>query len=159
MLMSALLIHLSGGRIETHFHVFGSLAFLAFYRDWRVLVPATLLVAADHFLRGMFWPQSVYGVMAVSEWRTFEHAAWVIFEDIFLVISCLHGKRDMWRQAVQSAQQNASERRYRSLLTAISQVVWTTDAEGRVEDIPQWRALTGQSVDEVKGFGWLNALH
>jgi hypothetical protein len=30
MLTSALLIHLSGGRIETHFHVFGSLAFLAF---------------------------------------------------------------------------------------------------------------------------------
>ena len=29
MLMSALLIHLSGGRIETHFHIFGSLAFLA----------------------------------------------------------------------------------------------------------------------------------
>src|SRR5690242_19028237 len=27
MLMSALFIHLSGGRIETHFHVFGSLAF------------------------------------------------------------------------------------------------------------------------------------
>src|SRR5581483_10465979 len=27
MLVSALLIHLSGGRIETHFHVFGSLAF------------------------------------------------------------------------------------------------------------------------------------
>ena len=32
MLMGALLIHLTGGRIETHFHVFGSLAFLAFYR-------------------------------------------------------------------------------------------------------------------------------
>jgi two-component system, sensor histidine kinase and response regulator len=29
MLMSALFIHLTGGRIETHFHVFGSLAFLA----------------------------------------------------------------------------------------------------------------------------------
>ena len=29
MLISALLIHLTGGRIETHFHVFGSLAFLA----------------------------------------------------------------------------------------------------------------------------------
>src|SRR5262245_13389952 len=33
MFWSALLIHLTGGRIETHFHVFGSLAFLAFYRD------------------------------------------------------------------------------------------------------------------------------
>src|SRR5688500_4239666 len=29
---SSLLIHLTGGRIETHFHVFGSLAFLACYR-------------------------------------------------------------------------------------------------------------------------------
>ena len=48
MLYSALLIHLSGGRIETHFHVFGSLAFLSFYRDWRVLVPATIVVALDH---------------------------------------------------------------------------------------------------------------
>src|SRR5258708_32344968 len=58
MLMSALLIHLTGGRIETHFHVFGSLAFLAYYRDWRVLIPATIVVAADHAGRGVFFPQS-----------------------------------------------------------------------------------------------------
>lgn len=66
MLMGALLIHLTGGRLETHFHVFGSLAFLAFYRDWRVLVPATIVVALDHLLRGAFWPQSVYGVEGVE---------------------------------------------------------------------------------------------
>ena len=57
-LTSALLIHLTGGRIETHFHVFGSLAFLAFYRGWRVLVTASAVVAADHFVRGVFWPQT-----------------------------------------------------------------------------------------------------
>ena len=93
MLMGALLIHLTGGRIETHFHVFGSLAFLAFYRDWRVLVPATVVVALDHMLRGIFWPQSVYGVLVASQWRWLEHAAWVIFEDVFLVVACLpkHG--------------------------------------------------------------------
>ena len=33
MLIGGLLIHLTGGRIETHFHVFGSLAFLAFYQE------------------------------------------------------------------------------------------------------------------------------
>src|ERR1700730_702665 len=87
MLMSALLIHLSGGRIETHFHVFGSLAFLAFYRDWRVFIPATIVIAVDHFLRGVFWPQSVFGVLVVSQWRWVEHAAWVIFEDVFLLVS------------------------------------------------------------------------
>jgi two-component system sensor histidine kinase/response regulator len=95
MLMSALLIHLTGGRIETHFHVFGSLAFLAFYRDWRVLIPATAIVAGDHALRGLFWPQSVYGTFLPSQWRWVEHAAWVVFEDVFLVMSCVRGTREL----------------------------------------------------------------
>ena len=102
-LMSALLIHLTGGRIETHFHVFGSLAFLAFYRDWRVLVPATVVVALDHLLRGIFWPQSVYGVLVASEWRWLEHAGWVVFEDIFLVMSCVRGTRELRQIADRTA--------------------------------------------------------
>jgi signal transduction histidine kinase len=103
MLMGALLIHLTGGRIETHFHVFGSLAFLAFYRDWRVLVPATIVVALDHFLRGMFWPESVYGVVVASQWRWLEHAAWVIFEDIFLFVACQRSVVEMRETAQRTA--------------------------------------------------------
>src|SRR6476659_6220167 len=109
MLTSALLIHLTGGRIETHFHVFGSLAFLAFYRDWRVLVTGTVVVAADHFLRGVFWPESVYGVHWVTGmlwtplWRSLEHAGWVIFEDIILVRWCILGIREMREIAAQTA--------------------------------------------------------
>jgi PAS domain S-box-containing protein len=87
MLMSALLIHLTGGRIETHFHVFGSLAILAFYRDWKVLLSATVVVYVDHLVRGFFWPQSVYGVLEAPIWRSFEHAGWVLFEVVFLIIS------------------------------------------------------------------------
>ncbi|HKR01103.1 MAG TPA: histidine kinase dimerization/phospho-acceptor domain-containing protein, partial [Pyrinomonadaceae bacterium] len=104
MLMGALLIHLTGGRIETHFHVFGSLAFLSFYRDWRVLVPATFVVAADHFLRGVLWPQSVYGVLTASEWRWLEHAGWVLFEDTFLFIAIKRGVSEMWRIAERTAE-------------------------------------------------------
>jgi two-component system sensor histidine kinase/response regulator len=103
MLMGALLIHLTGGRIETHFHVFGSLAFLAFYRDWRVLIPATIVVALDHLLRGMFWPQSVYGVLVASQWRWVEHAAWVFFEDIFLVVSCRRSAVELRERAERTA--------------------------------------------------------
>ena len=95
MLTSALLIHITGGRIETHFHVFGSLAFLAFYRDWRVFIPATIVVGLDHMVRGIFWPQSVYGVLSTTPWRSVEHAAWVIFEDIFLILSCRRGLQEM----------------------------------------------------------------
>src|SRR2546428_11516781 len=57
MLTSALLIHLTGGRIETHFHVFGSLAFLAFYRDWRGPIPPPTLLGGGPPLRGTFFPQ------------------------------------------------------------------------------------------------------
>jgi two-component system sensor histidine kinase/response regulator len=103
MLMSALLIHLTGGRIETHFHVFGSLAFLAYYRDWRVLIPATVVVAIDHAARGIFFPQSVFGVLTASPWRWVEHAGWVIFEDIILVKFCVRGVAEMWEIAVRQA--------------------------------------------------------
>src|SRR3984885_13833806 len=95
MLTSALLIHLTGGRIETHFHIFGSLAFLAFYRDWRVLLTATVVVAADHALRGFFWPESVFGIATASQWRWLEHAGWVVFEDVFLVMACVQGQEEM----------------------------------------------------------------
>lgn len=88
-LMSSLIIHLTGGRIESHFHVFGSLAFLAFYRDWPVLITATVIVTADHAFRGVFYPQSVYGVLTPDLMRTLEHAGWVVFEDCFLFYSCI----------------------------------------------------------------------
>jgi two-component system, sensor histidine kinase and response regulator len=107
MLMSALLIHLTGGRIETHFHVFGSLAFLAFYRDWKVLLTATIVVAVDHFTRGMFWPQSVFGVLTPSAWRWIEHAAWVLFEDAFLLLAIRQNLLEMWGSAHRQAELEA----------------------------------------------------
>lgn len=53
-----------------------------------------------------------------------------------------------------------SEERFRSLVTATAQQVWTTDARGEVvEDLPSWREFTGQSRDEIMGSGWLKAVH
>jgi signal transduction histidine kinase/ActR/RegA family two-component response regulator len=95
MLWSALLIHISGGRIESHFHIFGSLAFLAWYRDWKVLVSATTVAAVDHFARGWFLPESIYGVSQPEFWRSLEHAGWVLFEDVFLFISIHRSLREM----------------------------------------------------------------
>jgi signal transduction histidine kinase/DNA-binding response OmpR family regulator len=107
-LTSALLIHLTGGRIETHFHVFGSLAFLSFYRDWRVLISASAVVAADHFARGLWWPESVYGILSAGPWRWLEHAGWVLFEDSFLILSCRRSVNEMAEIASRRAELEAS---------------------------------------------------
>lgn len=115
MAWSALLIHLSGGRIEAHFHVFGSLAILAFYRDWRVFVPATLVVLADNLLRQLLWPESVYGVPSPEPWRFVEHVGWVAFEVVFLTLACLASVREMKLAAAQQTHIEVSQRREREL--------------------------------------------
>ncbi len=53
-----------------------------------------------------------------------------------------------------------SEERYRSLVQAGAQVVWvTTPTGGIAEDSPEWRSITGQSLEEYLGNGWLDAVH
>ncbi|HLL73915.1 MAG TPA: PAS domain S-box protein [Pyrinomonadaceae bacterium] len=61
------------------------------------------------------------------------------------------------REARSAAEE--SELRYRSLARATSQMVWVTDADGMIEDMPEWRSLTGQTAEEVRGRGWLDAIH
>jgi hypothetical protein len=60
-LISALFIHLTGGRTGSHFQIFGSLALLSLYRDPRVLISATLVATVDHIIRGIYWPNSMFG--------------------------------------------------------------------------------------------------
>ena len=53
-----------------------------------------------------------------------------------------------------------SEERFRSLVTASSQIVWTSGSDGVIiDDSPSWRAFTGQTYDQWKGTGWLDAIH
>ncbi|MEM7307411.1 MAG: ATP-binding protein [Planctomycetota bacterium] len=162
---SALLIHLSGGRIETHFHVFGSLAFLAFYRDWRVIMTATAVVAADHLLRGVFWPQSVFGVLTTSHWRWAEHAGWVVFEDIFLIHSCIQARREM----VQFADQRAAleftkagieeevEKRTAQLMTANAELEHNIAERVRATEERERLELQLQSAQKLEAVGQLAA--
>jgi len=91
---------------KTHFHVFGSLAILAFSRDWRVLVTATVLLQADHFVRGMFAPQSVYGVSVKrNSWRGGPRTPGVgHIEDTFLILSCIQSLPEMRGIAERQAQ-------------------------------------------------------
>ena len=52
-----------------------------------------------------------------------------------------------------------SEARLRALVESDAITVWTTDARGMVEDMPVWRRLTGQTLEEVRGAGWADAIH
>jgi len=52
------------------------------------------------------------------------------------------------------------EERFRSLVMATSQIVWSNTPDGRVdEDSPSWREFTGQTYEQWRDFGWLEAVH
>ncbi|MDX2034407.1 MAG: response regulator [Blastocatellia bacterium] len=178
LMMSGILIHFSGGRIETHFHIFGSLAFLAFYRDWRVLIPATVVTGLDHWVRGMFWPDSIFGTHLAHHHRWLEHVAWVLFTDIFLGMACIRSVREMKSLARRQARQKAvhhrveqqveertgelraSEERMRSLSGSAPISIFHMDAERRNTYSNQhWHALSGLSFSESQGDGWQRAIH
>lgn len=141
ILTSALLIHLTGGRFETHFHIFGSLTFLAFYRDWRVLVTATLVVVVDHVVRGTMWPQSIFGVMDAGQWRWLEHVGWVLIEDVFLMISIQQNltetlevaKRRSRLESINAQIENQVVERTAELTEAHKQLVKTSRQAGMAE--------------------------
>lgn len=177
VLWSALLIHLTGGRIETHFHIFGSLAFLAFYRDWRVLITATLVVAFDHLVRGATWPNSVYGEANPEWWRFLEHALWLTFETAVLVISVLENVREMKMLATRQAEMEnfsetierkvwqrteeleASREQYRALVETTRSIPWRWHlVERRFEYVgPQAATLLGCTADAWLQPGFLHA--
>lgn len=53
-----------------------------------------------------------------------------------------------------------SEQRYRALVAAMTSIVWSTDANGAIQDEqPAWSDYTGQTSRQYQQRGWLDALH
>jgi diguanylate cyclase (GGDEF)-like protein len=60
LMSSSVLVHLTGGVIEMHFHFFVALAVIAFYQDWAVFLVAIGYVLLEHGFTGVMFPSAVY---------------------------------------------------------------------------------------------------
>ena len=135
-----------------------------------VLLTGTVIVAADHFLRGMFWPLSIFGTSVINDWRWLEHAGWVVFEDLFLVRSCLQGTHEIYEIAEKQAAQEQvqagvedmvaqrtrelrlSEARKTAVLEASLDCLITIDYLGRIVELnPAVESTFGYRREEILG--------
>src|SRR5206468_12151747 len=85
MSASAILVHLSGGYIEFHFHFFVMLTFLALCQDWIPYLLAVAFVAVHHGVVGVLRPQSGYNHEAActAPWT------WAGLHALFVLWSCV----------------------------------------------------------------------
>jgi methyl-accepting chemotaxis protein len=79
MCFSALLIHLSGGMVEMHFHIFTMLALMIAFRFPWPLISAAAAIAVHHLAFFLWLPHSIFNYDA-SFGIVSLHAFFVIFE-------------------------------------------------------------------------------
>jgi PAS domain S-box-containing protein len=103
MLTPSLFIFLTGRGFETHFFVFGALASLAAYRDVKVLMTATLVVALDDRLGQ--WVQTIFSPAYLMPWTWVEFTGWVLFEDTLLALWIWESLRLMFGLARHQAEE------------------------------------------------------
>jgi signal transduction histidine kinase len=84
ILSSALLVHLSGGFIEAHFHFFVMMAVVVLYQDWMPFLLALLSVVVDHGVMGTLAPTLVYNHAGAQHhpWT------WALIHGGFILAEC-----------------------------------------------------------------------
>jgi PAS domain S-box-containing protein len=109
--------------------------------------------------------QTVVGKVEAETWGD-GHLTWVSTTKLPLqdeqgrVIGTFGISRDVTASKVAEEALRQGEERFRSLVEATVAIVWSTPASGEFEtDQPGWSAFTGQTFDELKGSGWLDAVH
>lgn len=165
MLLCGLLVHLTDGRIESHFYFFAGLALLTLYRDWKVIVLAAVVGAMAHISSDALWPTSLESIES-RHWMSLEHIAWMLLMATVLALICRHCVREMYAVAERCAALEMSHcyiestlcertERLRTEETRINQVI--DSAMDAVIAIRSDRLVTIWNQQAERIFGWSRA--
>jgi PAS domain-containing protein len=146
---SSILVHLSGGYIEMHFHFFVILAVIVLYQDWFPFLLAIGYVFIHHGLVGVFNPSSVYNHPDAFahpwKWAAI-HGGFVLAASVASILS--------WRL-------NEALRAYSELiLNSTGEGIIGLDLQGKITFMnPAAAEMTGYPIEELKDQPLYNLLH
>lgn len=84
ILSSALVVHLSGGFIEAHFHFFVMMTVIVLYQDWMPFLLALVSVIIDHGVIGTVAPTLVYNHAGAQHYPW----TWALIHGGFILAQC-----------------------------------------------------------------------
>jgi len=123
----------------------------------RLLLPAGLFLllvlemAALYGRRSGYYDASAHGAIVLT-------AGWLVLGGLILRGAWLLAASDRERNETEGKLRD-SESRYRALVEASPQIVWFAEADGSVTFFnQQWSDLTGLSMKESGGRGWMQAV-
>jgi PAS domain S-box-containing protein len=138
---SSMLVHISGGLIEMHFHFFVMIVLIILYQDWAPFLVAIAYVLLEHGIVGVLAPHAVYNHPDAWEnpWKWAGiHAAFVVAASIAGIVS--------WRlneAALAQAQQ---------LLQSAGEGIFGLDVAGNITVVnPVATRMLGYKDEELLG--------
>jgi diguanylate cyclase (GGDEF)-like protein/PAS domain S-box-containing protein len=138
---SALLVHVTDGLIESHFHFFAVIALLSLYREWLPFALGFVYVTIHHAVVGVVVPTAVYNHQAAWErpvlWAGI-HGGYVVLAAVANLLS--------WRLGEQERD------RADGILASVGEALYTVDRCGIITWAnPAMATLAGRSGDELVG--------
>jgi PAS domain S-box-containing protein len=153
---SGVLVHFTGGLIESHFHYFVMVTVIALYQDWKPLLLGVGYVAVQHGTVGVIAPESVYNHFAAFKrpvlWALI-HAGYILF---LVVVQLSH-----WRLADKAAvDRRASEERFRRSFEEAPIGMAMMDLDGKFLQVNRaMGAMLGYKDEQLIGSGLMSLTH
>ena len=144
MIASAVLVHLSGGVIEAHFHFFVMVGVVVLYQDWRPFLIAITFVVLHHGVIGVLSPQDVY-----NHRGAWEHPwTWAAVHGLFIVGMSAAGIAN-WKLNERSQSQLAG---LAAIVESSDNAIYGWTTEGVITSWNEGAArLYGYTYEEIAG--------
>ena len=124
---TTVLVYLTGGLIQAHFHSFVVLSFIALYRDWRPYLIAVTYVVVGHGAAGVLFPSVLYANPAAQA----QPLVWAGVHAGFILAACA-AHVIFWKQT--ERQQRAAQAYYAQLYEGERAVVAQLRSAQMVKD-------------------------
>ena len=106
------------------------------------------------------WETDYRFLRADGSWASVVDRAFLVRDNTGAVTRAVGAMQDVSERTAAMSALRESEARFRALVEAATSVVWRTDPHGRVAgDLPAWRALTGLTLEQLQGHGWMEPVH
>jgi PAS domain S-box-containing protein len=169
MTASTVLVHLSGGKVEMHFHYFVAIAVISMYQEWLPFLLAVAFVVVSHGVIGTLLPNVIYNHSDATAhpWTwAFIHGGFVLAQCAVLLVGWRLNEQQRARAEQATETMRHREEQQREIIENMNDAIYIVDltdaSTPRFEFMgDQIRSITGRGREDfhLNPALWFELLH